>query len=336
MYKNIQPHLVKEGEDIAAMVEGNLKSHLIIIAILVFIALILQFTEYTSKALGQESNQSNTTKGSETLIRNSSWVIPSDSSIIDTELIPLLLQIFGGGSLAGLAIFGANVALDKYRRPKLVISNKPVIAKIELTIFDFKEFFYSEELRHLILFYPKKMRSFTITYNVHRIIVRNDSSYPANECKASIRTKDREEKICWTVPQERYKMTINPHSSEYLDVLASLEGDPAEIFNQLKQMITQIEEKHNSTNQAEYKEPGKELTTSLRADYPSVSEIPLVILPTEDGWKSNPRLNRPAPIGDSQLVITSQNGRSEAVEQIRILDHPTGSDGFLSFIEEKK
>lgn len=97
--------------------------------------------------------------------------------------------------------------------------------------------------------------------------------------------------------------------SEYADVLAPLDGDPDEIFRQLQEMITPLEGKHESTNQTEYKKPGQELIRSLIADYPSANEIPLLILPTEDGWNSNPQLNISAPLGDAELVITSRNGR---------------------------
>jgi len=82
----------------------------------------------------------------------------------------------------------------------------------------------------LLSLYSKSCGKFSIRYTVHRIGIKNKSSHPAEECKAGIRRNGVEEKLCWTIPQERYKMTINANSTEYVDFLGYIEDDPSEVF----------------------------------------------------------------------------------------------------------
>jgi hypothetical protein len=50
----------------------------------------------------------------------------------------------------------------------------------------------------------------------------------------------KEEKFCWQVPTERYTMTINADSIEYLDVCAILERNSEEVFADLKMFVSKF------------------------------------------------------------------------------------------------
>src|SRR5437867_1420306 len=71
---------------------------------------------------------------------------------------------------------------------------------------------------------PSDWREFKVKYNVNRIIVRNKGRTAAENCKGAIEINRRQEKICWYLESERYTMTINAKSLEYLDVCASLDA----------------------------------------------------------------------------------------------------------------
>jgi predicted DNA-binding protein len=43
-----------------------------------------------------------------------------------------------------------------------------------------------------------------------------------------------------STPFERDGMTINPHSVEYLDLFAIVDGEPSEIFNSLSENISKL------------------------------------------------------------------------------------------------
>ena len=53
-----------------------------------------------------------------------------------------------------------------------------------------------------------------------------------------MRNNNIDEKICWSVPTERYTMVINSHSEEYLDICAFLKETPEYIYEQLRKKIS--------------------------------------------------------------------------------------------------
>jgi hypothetical protein len=122
---------------------------------------------------------------------------------------PSLTQFVITGLASGGAIFGANVLLDRHRRPILSVNleNFTRIVQIDIPL-------YTVEIPD----FPKELRQLTVAYTVNRVVVRNNSNYAAENCKGVLRINDVEEKVCWNVDQERYSMTINSHSEEYLDV----------------------------------------------------------------------------------------------------------------------
>lgn len=257
---------------------------------------------------------------------------PSGSNLVlDVEWLKLIFQVAAGGALAGLAIFSANLWLDRHRRPEIIIEqNNSIIRSIDLTVFNLEHHYY-----------PLELRRFAIRYNVHRVPIRNTSQYAAENCKASITQGGLEEKICWIISQERYSMTINARSAEFVDVCAyvvdeqglfvNLNEVQRVVFDRLNAVIARIEERANSTNRTEDRNPGRELVRRLRRDYPSHEQIPMIISPTENGWAESLILNRALLPNEAEIVITSKNGRSEARQYITILPNPDGERRILRF-----
>jgi hypothetical protein len=211
--------------------------------------------------------------------------------------------------------------LDKYRKPKLVIDKDgSQVVKIQLKIFTFEHSFY-----------PLELRKFNIPYNVNRVTVRNRSSYAAEDCKAGLRINNIGEKICWSVGQERYKMTINANSAEQVEVCAYLNSNQDEMYNELNDILQQIEKVAKSTNETGNKRPGLELVETLRQQYSSAENIPYIISPNENGWKDNPKENRPVPVGPAAIIITAKNGKSEVMQKITIIDHPDETGSIIRF-----
>ena len=116
---------------------------------------------------------------------------PSNTSIsnnkievIQTRWWPLLDTILPIELVVGLFI--ANLALDRYRRPKLSVdkNNSPKIVQIDLAVYKIDE--------KLI---PCHLRQFTVPYNVNRILIRNVSSSAAKNSKGVLRVDDLEYRV---------------------------------------------------------------------------------------------------------------------------------------------
>src|SRR5215469_11241969 len=106
--------------------------------------------------------------------------------VIQTRWWPLLDTILPIELVVGLFI--ANLALDRYRRPKLAVdkNNSPKIVRIDLAVYKIDE--------KLI---PYHLRQFTVPYNVNRILIRNVSSSAAKNTKGVLRVDDLEYRVCW-------------------------------------------------------------------------------------------------------------------------------------------
>jgi hypothetical protein len=140
------------------------------------------------------------------------------------------------GIIAGFALYIANIRLEKYRVPKLSLDKEkfPVPVPIDLVVFK------ADNPQ-----YPKEFSEFKIKYIVNRAVIRNKGRSAAEGCKGMIKINDKEEKVCWYPQADRYKITINRNSIEYLDVCATIDGNPVEIFTKLHETITQLEQKVN-------------------------------------------------------------------------------------------
>jgi hypothetical protein len=227
------------------------------------------------------------------------------SNVLIESTLPLITQFVITGFASGLAIFGANVFLDRHRRPILSVDREDFtrVVRIDLPLYTIPN----------IPDFPRELRQLTAAYTVNRVVVRNNTNYAAENCKGVLRINGIEEKVCWYVDQERYAMTINSHSEEYLDTVAILSETPEQVYQRIEGAIAQ--------RFAIGGRPGAEAAAFVREIYSRPEDIPVIISPTENGWK-DAHLNRPIPTGNATLLITSKNGRGTVRQGIRILPRP--------------
>lgn len=168
---------------------------------------------------------------------NASFPIASitntETEITQTPWWQPLIQFVVTGLVAGAALLGANVVLDKYRSPKLSVdkANSPKIVRIDLTVYKIDE--------KLI---PYHLRQFTVPYNVNRILIRNEGKSAAKNCKGVLKVDYMEYRVCWSVPTERSTATLNAHSMEYLDLAAGLVGTQAEDLREFCKKIIALKD----------------------------------------------------------------------------------------------
>lgn len=124
-------------------------------------------------------------------------------------------------------------------------------------------------------------------YIANRIIVENTGKSAARNCKGYIVTETGKERVCWTVPKERPKATINAKDEERLDFCAFYENGPA----------------HH----------GPVVVESER------DKVPMVIAPTEEEWPQKPsECRRLDGLEKCKVLITADN--AEPVDaDIRVL-----------------
>jgi hypothetical protein len=145
------------------------------------------------------------------------------------------------GLAAGAALFIANIALDRFRRPQLLVDKNDFLklVEIDINLYDIDLPNFSRELQY-----------FKAKYVVNRVIIKNKGKSAAEGCKGILKMNNMEEKICWYVPSEKYKMTINVDSIEYLDVCAVLNGDANEVYARLKKRVELFGDTKNGGAQA--------------------------------------------------------------------------------------
>lgn len=226
------------------------------------------------------------------------------------QFLTLFVQFIITGIASGLAIFGANILLDWYRRPKLSFDkrgfSKGIRIHIPLYNIDNPEF---EEIN----------KEFKVSYLVTRAIIANKTNNAAENCKGMLRKDDMEEKLCWTVPKEKYTMTINSHSQEFLNVCAVLEEKQGVVYDRMKNII--LNKMGNSA-------PASRAQQDLESIYSKPEDIPLIITPTEDGWMPA-YLNRRIMDGEATLLITSKNAKFALELDIKILKEPNSENKFI-------
>lgn len=149
----------------------------------------------------------------------------------------LLVQFAVSGAVAGIALYVANRLLDHYRKPclSLDIENFLEPVHIELTLF-----------RIEIPGFSRELNEFKVGHIVNRVTIRNNGRSAAENCKGILKISGRE------VPKERYTMTINADSVEYLDVCAILDGDQKEIFAKLIQFVSKFGDANGGAEARQY------------------------------------------------------------------------------------
>jgi hypothetical protein len=139
---------------------------------------------------------------------------------------------------------------------------------------------------------PLDLRVFAIRYKVNRVLIENRGRSAAKNCKGIFKIADKEEKVCWSVPTERYKMTINAHSMEYLDLCAILDGDQAAIFNEFCASISKLRSfVENMSTDVYHREALLVKINEYSGKHKPAVDIPMIIAPTENGWQSPPQCN---------------------------------------------
>ncbi len=192
-------------------------------------------------------------------------------------MITDVLGFIGSGLATAFGIFLANIMIDRYRDPKLVLDQSHIENEILHIVLVDKEI---DEYR-----FVKKTQ-----FMLHRIKIRNAGRLAAKNCNAVLAFGNKEYKITWK-SSEKEDVTINANSYEYIDVCAILMDKRKNVFNWLNEIYIQISEKEkdlfNSKTTYYAKSTFEELKyfeKKIRTEYPYKSSIPDIILPSEKGW----------------------------------------------------
>ena len=254
--------------------------------------------------------------------------------ITQTPWWQLLVQFAVSGGVAGAALLGANVALDKYRSPKLSAdkTNSPKVVPIELALYNIDE--------NRI---PYHLRQFTVPYNVNRILIRNEGKTAAKNSKGVLKVDDIEYRVCWSVPTERSVATINAHSMEYLDLSAGLVGKQSEHSKEFYKKIAELQKYIVDNIRDVYlKEILDVKIEEILNTHKSTNNIPLVIAPTENDWQIPPTKNHVLIEGidcESKektfaMIITAEN--SHKLEEWVNIREPDDKGRVLEFSKPAK
>ncbi|HKR57435.1 MAG TPA: hypothetical protein VJR67_01040 [Candidatus Nitrosopolaris sp.] len=264
---------------------------------------------------------------------------PSNTSISNNkiEVTPdpwweLLIQIPVIELVAGLFI--VNVALDRYRSPKLSVdkNNSPKIVQMDVAVYKIDE--------KLI---PYHLRQFTVPYNVNRILIRNVSGSAAKNSKGVLRDDDLEYRVCWSVPTERSLATINAHSMEYMDLSAGLIGTQNEHFKKYRDRLTELQNYVNeSISEVTLRYILLQGVSEISHIFKTPEDIPVVIAPTENDWQVPPNKNHillwsldsDAKLKEYTMIVTSEN--SHQLEERVSIHKPDDKGRVLQFSEPAK
>lgn len=236
--------------------------------------------------------------------------MPSSIVTIPSQLENIII----GALISAASLFVGSSLLDIKRhrqtRPDLQIDSKenPNVTTINLPIYDISKPDLPSDLMDI--------SRLDLQYRVNRIKVKNNGNSAAEDCKGLIIQDDREMRVCWSVPSERIKMTINAKSSEYLDLCAFLVDDSMEFAKILKENISNLRETYpDSTHQSVKLEEVRKLKHDFIDQYSNDNDynelrkkyFPLIIAPTENDWQPRPHLNRILKAGAARIRITSKN-----------------------------
>jgi hypothetical protein len=212
-----------------------------------------------------------------------------------------LLQIGITFGEIGSIVIALVAVIAIIRRPWLDIDkvHSPLVRRIELAAYDINDSRI-----------PFNLSTFKISYNINTMVVRNKGWKAAKNCKGVLKIGNDEVKVYWygfLLPSQMEGMTINPHSIEYLDLFAIIDGDVLEVFNSLSENISKLKSYVNN-------DPSLSQALSARIDmisnkYKSAKDIPQIIIQhTKDGWVISSR----EP--DYYKTMESEDQRSMMVE----------------------
>ncbi len=66
----------------------------------------------------------------------------------------------------------------------------------------------------------------------------------------------------------------------------------------------------------------------MKSLYSKIQDIPLIITPTENGWREA-HLNRKIQAGEANLLVTSKNAKHTLNLDIKILNKPNSAGKFV-------
>jgi hypothetical protein len=242
-------------------------------------------------------------------------------NIAQTTIITIITTV--------IALFLANISLDWYRhrqtRPILKINpnENPTTYEndVPMPMYNITTT-TSGQLPQIA-----EMIGYKLNYKINRIKVRNSGNTAAEDCKGIIIQNNIEMKICWWVPSERHKMTINAKSYEYLDICSVLIGDRKKIIDNFS--LDDFSRLIKSSRKIATVEGSQELDWieyDIFKRFPNAEDavnklIPYVIAPTENNWQQSAFDNRNLKSGKASVRITSKNA-TPIEYNITILETP--------------
>jgi hypothetical protein len=238
-------------------------------------------------------------------IRNTIKKIISD---IRNDLLQIGITFGEIGSIVAALV----VIITLIRRPWLSIDKtySPLVRRIQLVAYDINDSRI-----------PFDLSTFKISYTINTVVVRNIGFKAAKNCKGVLKIGNDELKVYWygfLPPSQMEGMTINPHSIEYLDLFAIIEGDVLEVFNSLSENISKLKSYVNN-------DPSLSQTLSARIDmisdkYKSAKDIPQIIIQhTKDGWmicREKAYYYKTIEVEDRQSIMVESNIPTERTKEI--------------------
>ena len=222
-----------------------------------------------------------------------------------------LLQIGITFGEIGSIVIALVAAIALIRRPWLGIDavHSPLVKRIELAAYDINDYRI-----------PFDLSTFKLSYNINTVVVRNKGWKAAKNCKGVLKIGNDEVKVYWhgfLQPSQMEGMTINPHSIEYLDLFAIIDGDVFEVFNNLSENIFKLKSYVNN-------DPSLSQALSARIDmisnkYKSTKDIPQIIIQhTKDGWMihGGPDYYKIMEVEDRRSIMVENDIPKERTKEI--------------------
>ncbi len=154
------------------------------------------------------------------LALNSVLLTVAQSSSANIPVIPFLGTIVGtivGGGIGFLSGVGADWFKRMHTRPIININEDTTEVNFDLRT-------YHEPEGHV----PRSPHR--TKYTGTRIKVENNGRSAAEDCKASLVTKETEIRVGWMIPKQDCTVTINADDAEYLDLFAIREDGTDLVF----------------------------------------------------------------------------------------------------------
>jgi hypothetical protein len=229
------------------------------------------------------------------------------------------------------ALFIANIALDwkRHREARPILKINPNETSTYENDVPMPMYKITRE-KAASLPQLENMIGVRLNYKINRIKIRNNGSTAAEDCKGIIIQDNIEMKICWWVPTERHKMTINAKSYEYLDICAVLMSDRQKIIDNFSlEAVSKLITSYRKTVGTDIGEELDRIEQDIVKRFPKSADasnhlVPYIIAPTENDWQESAFDNRHLRPGKASVRITSKNA-SPIQYNITILE--TQEDG---------